>query len=159
MFALVEDRQLKLVTFIENIGVLTLPTLGSGLLVLPLIAAGLNEINYFDLAPTYLLPIIAGATFGHLAAIRKGPRSKTLYFVFLIPMTEMLLDYVWKGSASPLETFRKHFVPGYEYDEGFSRLLVIAPMFGSASFASSRLWSAWRTKRRVKAENRSVSVS
>jgi hypothetical protein len=85
MFALVEDRQLKLVTFIENIGVLTLPTLGSGLLVLPLIAAGLNEINYFDLAPTYLLPIIAGATFGHLAAIRKRPRSKTLYFVFSFP--------------------------------------------------------------------------
>jgi hypothetical protein len=162
MFALVEDRQLKIVTFIEGIGILTLPTLVSGLLVAPLIAAvGPNGkmIDYFYLAPTYLLPIIVGAVFGHLAATGKRPHSKILYFVFLIPMTMMLLDYVWQGSPSPLETFRKHFVPGYEYDEGLSRLLEIAPMFGSASYAISRQWSASRIKRRLKAENRSVSVS
>ena len=162
MFALVEDRQPKLVTFIEGVGVLTLPTLVSGLLVAPLIAAvgpSGQMIDYFYLAPTYLLPIIVGAAFGHFAANGKRPHSKILYFVFLIPMTLILLDYVWEGSASPLETFRKQFVPGYEYDEGLSRLLAVAPMFGSASYAISRQWSASRIKRRLKAEDRSVSVS
>jgi hypothetical protein len=88
MFALVDDRQLKLVTFIEGIGVLTLPTLVSGLLVLPLIAAvGPNGklIDYFYLAPTYLLPIIVGAAFGHLLQPGNGPTQKSYTLFFLSP--------------------------------------------------------------------------
>jgi hypothetical protein len=141
MFHLSEERPSKLPLLLNAVGILAAPVLISLLIGMGVSVLSQGRINNFDLvwlAPTYFLPVVLGGILGYFVKLQKHPPSTILYFVWILPMTLALLDYVWPGSTPPQEIFRKQFMRGYEYDEGLSQVLVIGPMMGALSYAIVR---------------------
>jgi hypothetical protein len=128
------------------LGILLLPTLFSTLMGAPFDHGRTKWIESVIFAPAYLVPTAIGAAGGYMHGIKSDRPSSLLYFVWIIPLLLMIIDYMHPGDRSLLQVFQTQFVPGDEFDEGWSRLLIVSPTFGAAGYALARYLKSRKTK-------------
>lgn len=146
MFDQLKDtRPGALWTMMIAVAIVVLPTIGSGTIEIAL--EGMfpslgNRFEWFTLAPTYCVPALLGSCIGYFHAKKQEHPARVLYFVWLLPVFLMVTDFLLPGGSSLKNTLQIYFVPGYEYDEGLSRILFVSPTIGAAGYALTRYFAS-----------------